>query len=137
MNMRSFFLLVTLMVFGVLTAQEIHECRYTVSVHEDPQLNCPPVAQWNRFITRYTSTCIPAMVVGVSCGAACRFTDQFVFWPIDWLLWRGIRNGIGASVKKSMKECKVECDDFVFDQVCLVSAWISYFACLKDKKMIY
>lgn len=126
-----------LVIFSnMIRADDIPENRSEVIYQDAMQNNCPPVSQWQRFISRYTSTCIPAIVIGSACGSGCHFTDQFIAWPIDWLLWRGIRLGISNSVKKNMKDCNVECDETVFDYVVLISAWVNYFASLKNKTTI-
>lgn len=137
MKMRFFFLVMLILSSALLCADEDLEQRYTMVAGDAMQDNCPPASEWNRFISRYTSTCIPAIAIGAACGASCHFTDQFIVWPIDWILWRDIRLNISSSVKESMKECNIECDETVFDQVALVSAWISYFACLKNQRITF
>ena len=87
--------------------------------------------QWGRFIKRYGATMIPAVLLGLGCGKFCYHMDMVIPWPIDWLIWLGIRHATVDSVKRSMRQCDIEYDEIVFDNTAWISSWIMYIACLK------
>ena len=118
MNSTQFFKSLCFITIFQITAQEIQQPHTATGAHN----------RWGKFSQKYAASLAPSILLGTVCGAACHFTDHYVFWPLDWFIWGEIRSSSADSIKKSLDEYGIEYDKNLFDTAAFASAWISYLA---------